>query len=174
MGIRPTEKALRGHDAMITAAPYYNVCMPGVTHAEVDSSVHPIGQTVLLLDDAPDDIGNIRTYHAGPLDSSPERMWVQELAAECLTLIPRYLHINRDPLSDITPEVAAHVLYRFTGNGYRAGSFITHLMDAIAAADPGNRALIAIAYPGYAHAINYAQNEAGGIEVLTAIQRRER
>lgn len=71
--------------------------------------------------------------------------------------------------SSITDEVAAHVLAHFGRGGYHAGSFTTHLMSALAAADEENFARLATGFPGYAAAVWIAQNDFNGIATLRSI-----
>lgn len=72
-------------------------------------------------------------------------------------------------LSDVTPEMARHVLWHFGEGGHRAGSFTTALIELIARADPANRHRMGLGFPEYAAAVAVAQNDGGGIAQLRHI-----
>lgn len=66
----------------------------------------------------------------------------------------------------ITPTIAAHVLYHYGAGGYEAGSFTRRLIDLITRADPQNRALLELGFPGYVEAVNLADRTSVGINLL--------
>lgn len=69
----------------------------------------------------------------------------------------------------ITPEIAAHVLwYIGASGGYGPGHFVRNLLAALETADLINRTRLLAAYPGYVAAINLAE-QPGGIAQLQAI-----
>lgn len=71
---------------------------------------------------------------------------------------------------DIGAREAAHVLWHFREpGGVEPGNFVAKLIDAIAAADPGNRRRLGLAFPGYAVAVELALGDGSGIRVLQAI-----
>ncbi|WP_344382983.1 hypothetical protein [Streptomyces thermolineatus] len=72
-------------------------------------------------------------------------------------------------MDTITDEIANHVLAHFGHGGYHAGSFTTHLLSALCAADPENFTRLAEAFPGYAAAVHLAQNEPKGIATLRVL-----
>lgn len=69
----------------------------------------------------------------------------------------------------VNTEIARHVCHHFGLGGYLAGSFTTHLIDAIAAADPVNIAKLSLGYPGYTTAMVAVQNWPAGADALVAI-----
>lgn len=69
----------------------------------------------------------------------------------------------------ITVQDAQHVLHHFTGHGPVPGSFSAKLIEAYSAADPGNKARLATAFPSMAAAFNLASNQMDGIEQLASI-----
>ena len=75
------------------------------------------------------------------------------------------------PMALITRDEAAHVLNFFGGGGYPAGSFVRALLDALSKADPGNRGRLALAFPGYAEAVQLAKEHTGGMDHLARILR---
>jgi hypothetical protein len=66
---------------------------------------------------------------------------------------------------EVSPHVAAHVLWYFGAGGYEPGAYIRTLLDLIARADPVNSAVLRNAYPEYVHAFNLGQSK-GGIGAL--------
>lgn len=71
---------------------------------------------------------------------------------------------------DITPEIAAHVLFHFgEPDGSAASGFKTALLQAIATADIVNRELLARGFPGYVAAFNLAQMTEDGTATLKTI-----
>jgi len=72
-------------------------------------------------------------------------------------------------MATITPVIAAHVLHHFDGGGIRAGSFTVRLVELITHADPINRALLGVGFPGYVAAVNLAQHSLGGMTELRRI-----
>lgn len=87
------------------------------------------------------------------------------VAADCLTLVPP----QPVPGAPIGPEVAAHVLWHYRQLGYPPGSFTSDLIRAIAGADPGNRRLLARAFPDYVRAVSLAADDPGGIDRLRQV-----
>lgn len=87
------------------------------------------------------------------------------VAADCLTLVPP----QPVPLDPIGPEVAAHVLWHYRQLGYPPGSFTSDLIRTIAGADPGNRRLLARAFPAYVRAVSLAADDPGGIDRLRQV-----
>jgi hypothetical protein len=79
------------------------------------------------------------------------------------------------PTSPTIPaDVAAHVLFHYGHNGgYQAGSFTTHLITTIDAADPGNKARLAAGFPEYVAAVTAIQYDPNGVERLQRIARGE-
>jgi len=71
--------------------------------------------------------------------------------------------------STISAEVAHHVLHHFGYDGVQAGSFTTHLLDAIIAADSANLARLANSFPEEVAAVRLAKFSRTGIESLQAI-----
>jgi hypothetical protein len=73
----------------------------------------------------------------------------------------------------VTPEIAAHVLWHFEGSykdgALEPGSFTQRLIAAIAAADPQNRGLLSLGFPGYALAVTVAQDVDEGMAMLQEI-----
>lgn len=69
----------------------------------------------------------------------------------------------------VTEAIAAHVLFHFGAGGYEAGSFTMRLIELIARADPGNRALLGLGFPGYVAAVGLADRTTDGIAVLQKI-----
>lgn len=66
---------------------------------------------------------------------------------------------------ELSPHIAAHVLWYFGAGGYEPGAYVKTLMDLIARADPVNTQLLRNAYPEYVHAFNLGQSR-GGIGAL--------
>lgn len=164
MSITHDDTAPRGCGAILTAA----------HHALADGEpVWPSGPGAL-------DIGDIVTV-LQPLDAQGNlAVWserfpgtVHRIAGACLTLLPSQPSPRLPDESFLTREIAAHVVYAYTGNGYPAGSFFRHLIAALVSADPANHRRLALAYPGYAYAVHLARDTHGGISYLTAIMRAE-
>ena len=76
-------------------------------------------------------------------------------------------------MTTISPEVAAHTLYHFRGEGYPPGSFTEALLVAFSRADSSNRALLGLGFPDYYKAISLAQDHLDGIDKLRAIFKGE-
>jgi len=75
--------------------------------------------------------------------------------------------------AQITPQIAAHVLWHYgTGFGYRPDPFTQALLAAITEADAANRQRMAKAFPGYVAAIGLADS-ADSFARLRRIARRE-
>jgi hypothetical protein len=73
-------------------------------------------------------------------------------------------------IDDITAQEARHVLAHFgLSGGYPAGAFTRTLIEAMTRADQGNLARLALGFPGYAAAVQLAQNDFGGADVLRGI-----
>jgi hypothetical protein len=73
-----------------------------------------------------------------------------------------------EPLT-CTPKEAAQTLFHYgRSGGYPPGSFVASLLSAICGADPRNRALLALGFPGYVAAAELAERE-GGVERLREI-----
>lgn len=74
--------------------------------------------------------------------------------------------LGRAPMQiDVSPHVAAHVLWYFGAGGYEPGAFIKQLLDLIARADPVNTQILRNGYPEYVHAFQLGQSK-GGIGAL--------
>lgn len=71
--------------------------------------------------------------------------------------------------TQVTPDIAAHVLAHFDSGGYEAGSFTRRLIDLIDRADPSNRARLALGFPGYVEAVTLASQMPNGVAVLTSV-----
>lgn len=89
------------------------------------------------------------------------------VAADCLTLVPP----QPIPAAPIEPEVAAHVLWHYRQLGYPPGSFKADLIRTIAKADPGNRRLLARAFPDYVRAVSIAADDLDGTDRLLHVLR---
>jgi hypothetical protein len=64
---------------------------------------------------------------------------------------------------------ARHVLWHFREpGGIEPGNFVTALLAAMAAADPGNLRRLASGFPGYAAGMALAMQTRDGIEILQA------
>jgi hypothetical protein len=76
-------------------------------------------------------------------------------------------------ISELTEEDVMHVLYYYNAGGYRAGSFTTHLIEALDSADNINMARMKAAYPSLVKCVQLAKNDPEGItklkEVATAL-----
>lgn len=68
----------------------------------------------------------------------------------------------------LSPHVAAHVLWFFGAGGYEPGTYIEQLLVLISRADPVNTNLLRGVYPEYVHAFNLGQSR-GGIGDLQRI-----
>lgn len=72
----------------------------------------------------------------------------------------------------ITPEIAAHVLWRYDATGgMEPGSFKRALLDALDRADREHTLRLAAVYPGYASAVTIARYREDGIHTLQGIAR---
>jgi hypothetical protein len=69
----------------------------------------------------------------------------------------------------IDAETASHVLHHFGEGGMKPGSFTTPLIQAIAAADPRNLALLALGFPALVAAVRLAMRQDDGIATLRDI-----
>lgn len=72
-------------------------------------------------------------------------------------------------MTNPTPEEAAHVLAAYDAGGFRAGSFTMSLIDTIQRADPTNRARLALGFPGYVTAVEWAMTDLAGIDRLREV-----
>lgn len=70
--------------------------------------------------------------------------------------------------TDITPEVAGHVLAHYAAGGIQAGTFTSELIAVMDRADPDNLMRLALAFPAYALAVSMAKNTPDGINELQA------
>jgi hypothetical protein len=71
----------------------------------------------------------------------------------------------------MSPDDAAHVLWMLNAGmapGKEPGGFTAALILAITRADPNNRALLALVYPGLVEAVGVYKEHPEGIEVLEA------
>jgi hypothetical protein len=72
----------------------------------------------------------------------------------------------------ITRDIAHQVLYHYgradENVGYPPGGFVSRLLSAIAKADGGNRARLALGFPDYVEACDLIESD-GGYAALTAI-----
>jgi len=74
--------------------------------------------------------------------------------------------------SEITPEIAAHVLYECYDSpktAMKAGSFIRSLIAVIGKADTVNKLKLGLGFPGYVQAVDIIQNQADGVRYLESI-----
>lgn len=96
-----------------------------------------------------------------------------EEAAELIARIdagePAAFPVASEPVDQITPEIAAHVLFHFGRDGWPASGFKSRLVELIATADAVNRASLAQGFPGYVAAFNLAQTSDSGTATLQAI-----
>lgn len=75
-----------------------------------------------------------------------------------------------DLLDETDADEAAAVLWHFGGRGARRpGRFVESLLVTLSHADPGNRALLATAFPGLSHAFEIAANEPFGLTLLSRV-----
>lgn len=77
--------------------------------------------------------------------------------------------MTAEQTDQITPEIAAHVLFHFGRGGWPTSGFKSKLIEAIATADIVNRQLLAQGFPGYVAAFNLAQMSDDGTATLQAI-----
>lgn len=164
--VAPTSQSLKGFGAFVTSAHCVRTPAEEIPMLAKGAAALEIGEDVLLLEDGPDAHGNIAVY----VDRTRATVRAHE---SCLTLIPSQPAPRLHPSTFITREIAAHVLYVFNGTGYRAGSFISAIIDAANRADPGHLKLLALGFPGYAEAVRIAQMDPNGIEWLAAKMRGE-
>ena len=73
------------------------------------------------------------------------------------------------PPESCTPLEAAHVLAHYGEGGIAAGGFTMALIAVIVRADPGNRARLALGFPGYVAAVQVADGDLAGIARLREI-----
>ena len=73
------------------------------------------------------------------------------------------------PPDPCTPLEAAHVLAHYGEGGIAAGGFTMALIAVIVRADPGNRARLALGFPGYVAAVQVADGDLSGIARLREI-----
>lgn len=142
-----------GRRAIVTAAPY--LTDNGEMRLVREDSIE-IGTEVAIIDE---DEENLRVVGRGTLSRAAS------VHRDCLTLVPP----QPVPLDPIGPEVAAHVLWHYRQLGYPPGSFTSDLIRAIAGADPGNRRLLARAFPAYVRAVSLAADDPGGIDRLRQV-----
>jgi hypothetical protein len=155
---------LVGASAFVTATPF---CVTGDEFGEQQVFIGPamvqIGDTVVICE-PPDAQQNLVGYCTRSRETF-------RLHGNCLTLLPSAPPPMHRDVDYISAEIAAHVLYPFNGTGYRAGSFISKLIDALMTADPENQARLAWGFPGYVAAVRLAKNNAHGIKYLQARMR---
>ena len=77
--------------------------------------------------------------------------------------------VASEPVDEITPEIAAHVLFHFGRGGWPASGFKSRLVELIATADVVNRGSLALGFPGYVAAFNLAQTSDSGTATLRTI-----
>ena len=143
-----------GRRALVTAAPYF-VTEPG--GAPVPSRRAPqVGEEVAI-------VGADGPSHLEVVGREVDESTL--VHRDCLTLVPP----QPVPLDPIGPEVAAHVLWHYRQLGYPPGSFVTNLIRTIAGADPGNRRLLARAFPAYVRAVSLAADHLDGIDRLRQV-----
>lgn len=164
--VAPTSQSLKGFGAFVTSAHCVRTPAEEIPMLVKGAGALEISEDVLLLEDGPDDLGNVAVYVSRTRDTVRAH-------ESCLTLIPSQPAPRLHPSTFITREIAAHVLYVFNGTGYRAGSFISAIIDAANRADPGHLKLLALGFPGYAEAVRIAQMDPNGIEWLAAKMRGE-
>lgn len=76
-------------------------------------------------------------------------------------------------LEVLDPMCAAHVLHHFSPTeGYPAGSFFSHIVNAFAAADPHNHHRLGEAFPHYKLAFHLAKDHELGTDTLRSIVAR--
>lgn len=166
---------LRGETAVVSAAAYYHDATPTAfttqdappaTRAVFLSTVD-IGEQVLILTDTPDDHGNVVIWQ----ERIPGN--VRRVHQDCLSLLPMHTRVTEPAGAYLNREIAAHVLYVFKGTGYKAGSFVSAIIDALSKADHGNWQRLFLVFPGYAEAVRLAQQNHQGVDLLQAIMRDE-
>lgn len=161
--IDPTQTGLRGRDAVITSAPF--VWDGPDTRIFYEREDGPkIGSLVLLVSDTADK----DAQHVQALVNEEE---VYMIAIDCLTTLPKHVP---ELVVPIPPEVCANVVYTFDGRGYPPGSFFRKLVHAIVGADPHNRYRLALGFPEWVRAVNLAQNEPGGLNMMMKANRENR
>ena len=70
----------------------------------------------------------------------------------------------------IKPMEARHVLWHFRQpGGIEPGSFVTKLLEAMAAADPMNLRRLGVGFPGYGLAMTWALNDLQGFARLQRV-----
>lgn len=151
---------LRGHQALVSTAPWYSVPDREGSPMQVNLSVDLMGELVQIID-VDGAHGNLIVWVYGqrrPL----------AINRHCLTVTTAPAPICDVP---IPPDVAAHVLFPFAGIGYRAGSFTNALIEALVKADLGNLARLSLAFPEYAKAVDMAKNDPNGIALLKRAMR---
>lgn len=137
--------------ALVTAAPFVRE-----EDGEVRLAHAPeIGEEVAIL----------RNQGGDHLVVVDRRGDVTRIHRDCLTLVPP----QPVPDAPITPDVAAHVLWHYRQLGYPPGSFTSDLIRTIAKADPGNRRLLARAFPEYVRAVSLAADHLDGIDRLRQV-----
>ena len=142
-----------GRRALVTAAPY--LTDNGEMRLVREDGIE-IGAEVAIVDE---DEENLRVVGRGALGRSAS------VHRDCLTIVSP----QATPPAPIGPEVAAHVLWHYRQLGYPPGSFTSELIRAIAGADPGNRRLLARAFPDYVRAVSIAADDPGGIDRLRQV-----
>lgn len=156
---------VRGAGAMVTSVHHY--LLNGEPIFPTSLPQMNIGDEVVLLDHRLDAELNMAIWN-------PRfRSQTFRVAGACLTLLPSQPPVRLPDRAFLTREIAAHVLYVFSGTGYAPGSFIRSLIDALVKADPGNRALVALGHPGYAEAVRLASSTPDGMKYLQAVLRQE-
>lgn len=164
MSITANDHAPRGCGAILTAA--HHVAVVDGEPIFPTAAALAIGDTVTVLQPM-DPAGNLAVW------SERYPGTIHRAAGACLTLLPSQPSPCLPADAFLTREIAAHVLYAYTGRGYAAGSFTRQLIAAIVAADPGNRARLALAFPGYVEAVRIASEVDRGTDYLAALMRGE-
>ena len=161
--IDPTQTGLRGRDAVITSAPFvWDGPDDRIFYDRPDAPT--LGSIVLLVSDTADK----DAQHVQVLAHESE---VYTLAIDCLTVLPRHVP---ELVVPIPPEVCANVVYAFDGRGYPSGEFFRKLLHAVVGADPHNRRRLALGFPEWVRAVNLAQNEPGGLNMMMQANRENR
>lgn len=145
---------LRGCSVLVTTAPFFENHLAGTVDLAGDELMGELG--IVLDEDQPMNPNALAVW----VLAEKQARWLDR---QCLTVVGA--HPVRQPV-EIPPDVAAHVLYPYAGIGYRAGSFTSALIEALALADPENMARLRLSFPEYAEAVHLAKNVMGGIEVL--------
>lgn len=149
----PEGTDLWGRIALVTSSPTYTVggeVLPLHHGPRIGDEIVTVGR----LDES-DDVAVV--------DGAGEA-WA--LSPDCLTIVSRF---DRPPTPPISPEVASHVLWHYRQIGYPPGSFVSSLINALAGADQGNRALLARGFPDYARAVALATEHPQGIDMLRGV-----